>query len=426
MISDRLQKLPDQYHWVLSDGALLQAISRNESLVRGIQARLLGALVKVSRRLGLVWPLLWLVGMLELIRLLLRQSSTARNRKGQSDNYPENYPGRFFVGFGAGKEEEIFKRYWQPYSGKVGKLNQIDIGSFATWHRVGIVSGFRALVNALATAKMAITELPDDLEPWRADFLTYVGMRVGYFAYMRAWFEILKTKTWTRLDEVAFLTGYIPAFAAVDAGLPTCYLQHGMIRHSGILPAFTRVEALTADEATFIRHRLPKTHVTTHSQSRQKLVCSQMVNEILVASIYGEPEYISLIVPFIRWAHTKKIQMRVRPHPCEDGTFWPIYEAAGYVTIEKDDAGFFQAIDRFRPRLVISWFSTAMIEALECGVIPVSVCVDDDVNVADMVYPLYRHCMRWPNDADSIAQLLHDDEYYASELSRLREGLRGC
>ena len=419
MLADKLQKLPAQYHWALSDGSLLQAISRNEPMVRGIRGSRLGVVVKVSQHLGLVWPLLSLVGMVELIRLLLRQRVSTRNGSSQDGHYPT----RFFVGFGAGREEEYFSRYCETQAGGVGRLDQINVGSFAVWHCVGIVSGLRSLARALAVARMALAALPLELAPWRADFFTYVGMRVGYFAYMRAWFEILKTKTRTRLDEVAFLTGYLPAFAAVEVGLPTCYLQHGMIRHSTLLPAFIRVEALTAAEAAFIRYRLPKTRVTTHSRSRHTLVPSQMAREILVASIYyPDTEYILRIMPFICWANTMKVPIRVRPHPCEDGTFWPGYETAGHVTIEKSDVGFFHAIDRLQPRLVVSWFSGAMDDALRCGVIPVSVCADDDRNVADMIYPLFQRCLRWPQDTESIERLLDDDEYYTSVLSRLREG----
>lgn len=420
MLADKLQQLPAQYHWALAEGPLLQAISRNEPMVRGARGRLLGGVVKVSQHLGLAWPLLSLVGLVELLRLLLRQRIAMR--KGGSHH--DHYPARFFVGFGAGKEEELFVRYCETQADRVGRLDQVNVGSFSVWHGVDIVSGLRSLVRALAVAKMALAALPPECAPWRADFFTYVGMRAGYFAYMRAWFEILKTKTGARVDEIAFLTGYIPAFAAVEVGLPTCYLQHGMIRHSTLLPAFMRVEALTASDAAFIRRRLPKARVTTHARSRQALVPSQMAREILVASIYyPDPEYISRIKPFVCWANDMKVPIRVRPHPCEDGTFWPGYERAGQVAIDENDDDFFHAIARLQPRLVVSWFSTAMDDALRCGVIPISVCADDDPHVADMVYPLFQRCLRWPQDADSIARLLDDDEYYASVSSRLREGL---
>lgn len=421
MLSDKLQKLPAQYHWALADGALLQAISRNEPLVRGVRGRRLGGLVKVSQHLGLVWPLLSLVGIVELIRLLLRQRASTGNGSSQDGHYPA----RFFVGFGAGKEEELFSRYCEKQAGGVERLNQLNVGSLGVWHCVGIVYGLRSLARALAVARTAVAALPPELAPWRADFFTYVGMRAGYFAYMGAWFEVLKVKAGSHLEEIAFLSADTAAFAAADAGLPTCYLQHGMIGYSTLLPAFIRVEALTADEAAFMHRRLPQAQITMCLQPRPTLIPSQMAREILVASIYGDTEYITRIMPFVFWANAMKVPIRVRPHPCEDGTFWPSYETAGHVTIEKSDVGFFSTIDRLQPRLVVSWFSTTLVDALECGVIPVTVCANNDPNVADMIYPLFHRCLCWPQDAKSMERLLDDDEYYASVLSRLREGLSG-
>src|SRR3990170_5206829 len=141
MLAGKLQKLPAQYHWALADGPLLQAISRNEPMVRGILGSRLGSLVKVSQHLGLVWPLLSLVGMVELSRLLLRQRASTRN--GSSED--GNYPARFFVGVGAGKEEELFPRYCEKQAGGVGRLDQLNVESFAVWHCVGFVSGLRSL-----------------------------------------------------------------------------------------------------------------------------------------------------------------------------------------------------------------------------------------------------------------------------------------
>lgn len=420
-ISEALYKLPIRYHWVLADSALLQAIASNKPVVRGVQGSRLSGLVNISQHIGLIWPLLWLVSIVELIRLLRRQRKSTQNGVCQG----QDYPAHFFVGFGAGPEEHLFKQYCEKHAGKVGRLNQIKVESYAVWHSVSIVSGLRSLLQALSVARMAVAALPIELASRRADFFTYVGMRVGYYAYMRAWFEALKVKANSQLEGIAFLSADTAAFAAVDAGLPTSYLQHGMTRHSTLLPAFIRVEALTADEAAHIRHRLPGSQVTVDSQARFAIVPSQMAKAILIASIYGDHKYFAPIVPFIGWINARKVSVRVRPHPCENSTFWHGYEIDGIVTIEKNDADFFEAISRLRPRLVVSWFSTAMEGALRCGVIPVSICADDDRNVVDMVYPLFRRCVRWPQDEQVIDRLLEDDEYYAMVLTCLREGWNG-
>lgn len=414
-LTAHLQNLPSRYHWAWADEALLRAIPRNEDVARGARGRRLRGLVALGKRLGLVWLLVWLVGLVELTRLVLGQGGSRRNGahgKGR-------YPARFLVGFGAGSEEPIFRKYCKDHPGKVGRLDQINVASFAEWHRVGALQALRSLHGALALAREAVDALPPELTRWRPDFLTFIGMRVGYFAYMHAWFEGLKTRAGEELEEIVFLAADTAAFAAVEAKLPTCYHQHGLIP-CAVLPEFARVETLTADEAAFFRSALPSAHISLRPKPRQALTPAQLSKEILVASIYGDAEYMARIGSVIAWAKSNKIPVRVRPHPCEAGTFWSAYEAKGDISIEKSDAGIVETIDRLRPRLVVSWFSTVLAEALEQDIAPVTVCEEGDRNAADMVYPLFRRCLRWPQDADMIQRLMIDDEFYESILSRLR------
>jgi len=151
---------------------------------------------------------------------------------------------------------------------------------------------------------------------------------------------------------------------------------------------------------------------------------SQLRREALITSIYGTADYMSPgIAPFIRWASDNKIPVRVRPHPRETGTFWFDYEENGGVFIEDVDSSFLHSIDRLRPRINVSWFSTTLADSLEYGVIPVTVSSDDDPAVLNMVYPLFKRSLRWPRDAESIVRLMTDDGYYRLVLARLREGL---
>lgn len=420
-VMEELYSLHSSYHWVLADSALLQAIEKNEPVALGVQGRRLNSLVKLSSRIGIVWILIATIGFIQLIRM-------QRPNKTVSDNNARGtsiYPICFFIGFGAGAEEALFNEYCKNRKDTVDKLDQINASTFAVWHQVSLLSGFRLLLQALVVAKDAIDALPSQYLNYRTDFLTCVAKKLGYYIYMRTWFESLKVKTDESFKEVAFLSPDTAAFAAVDACLPVCFIQHGMIRKSLLLPKFTRIEALTMDEATHMKYLLPSADITVHVHSRCRIHPSQMSRSVLVASVYGDAEYMSLVLPVVSWVDTLKIPLLVRPHPRENGSFWEVSELSGKVVIARNDADIFKAIYRLRPRLVVSWFSTALIDVLECGVIPVTLCKDDDIHVADLVYPLFKRCLRWPEDRLVIERLLDDDEYYESVLSRLTEGFSG-
>lgn len=417
-LSSAIQELPAQYHWVFADEALLRAISRGEPVARGIRGRRLCGLLKAGQFLGVLWPVLCVVGLAELARLLIQQwSSAGKTRPQRAD-----YPARFFVGFGASAEEQLFNEYAEQYGGNVERLNQIDVRSFAVWHRVGLVAALGALRRSLRIARTAIAEMPEALLPWRIDFLTFAGMQLGYFSYMLAWFEMLKARTAAQVEEVSFLANDTAAFAVVAAGLPACYRQHGRIYYS-IQPNFTQVQALTTDEAAYLRTALPDAHITVRPKPKLTLAPEEMTREILITSaFYRDHPRMSVIEPFFGWAGAMKVPVRVRPRPQENSTFWSVQAARGAATIERQDSSFEQALERLRPRMVVSLASTTLADALDRGVVPVLLYEEDDRDVGELVYPLARHCLSWPRDGEVMIRLLHDDEFYGTVLKQLRHG----
>ncbi len=212
------------------------------------------------------------------------------------------------------------------------------------------------------------------------------------------------------------------AFAAVDAGLPTRYIQHGLVRYSLVLPCFDWVDGLTVEEATHFRQCLPSAVVSLQPSASAAMLPATMSRGILIASVYAAKSEMQRVLTFIDWAASRGRHVWVRPHPREDRSFWNEGANQSLFAIEDRDSSFHEALARLRPRLAVSWFSTALADALAIGVIPVSVSAHDDINVLDMVYPLHRRCLHWPDDEARIVRVLDDDDAYLTELERLRRG----
>lgn len=412
-----LQKLPAHYHWAFADENLLRSIPTGMPVKRGSRGRPLYGLVRAASSIGLHWPLLWLVGVVELGRLLLRQLNVPVQSTATLQS-----PFRIFTGFGAGSEESLFSRYCGEHPGPVLRLDQTRIESFAQWHRVDISGALSALASAIVTARQAMKLLPADLGRWHCDFLAFIGMRIADYAYMRAWFGWLKNSNGANVEEVAFLAADTCAFAVADLELRPAYLQHGLIFYY-LLPGFVRVEALTFDEANYFRTVFPQTALV-QAPHYPTLAIDELAELVLVASIYGEPDYMARINPFLQWASTANLNVCVRPHPREDRRFWQGRGFDSSLVMDDSDSDFVQALQRLKPRLVISWFSTALAEALNLGVVPVTVCRPDDRAVADMPYLIFQRCLHWPQDSAAIARLLYDNDYYAAVLASLRKEIK--
>jgi hypothetical protein len=135
------------------------------------------------------------------------------------------------------------------------------------------------------------------------------------------------------------------------------------VRRSLLSPEFQAVDAMTRDEAIHFRRTLPLARIKMTSFT--ELDESELTNGVLIASVYERRDEMRRILPFIYWARGNGWQVWVRPHPREDKSFWIQEVDSNLVRIEDGDASFFDALSRLRPRIVASWYSTALADALK-------------------------------------------------------------
>lgn len=420
---EALHQLLPEHRWAVADSALLQSISTGQPVQRGVAGTRLKMLMRRFAGVGLAYPLLFLVGAVELAKLLVRQRHESRSGQDTASGISRNDAWScYFVGFGAGAEESLFAHYCLEKGPSVARLDQTKVESMGRSHKVGVTGALAMLVRSLVSARVAIRSIPGELIPWKHDFLTFVGMRLAQYSFASAWFSQLKLNVAAGV-EVCFLAADTAAFAACNAGLTTRYLQHGLIRISLALPDFDLVDALTHDEAAYFRRRLPKAAIRLVRPPMSSLKPRRPPG-VLVASGYADHYELGRISPLLQFIAERGIVIHVRPHPRGGRSFW---EAGGLpfpVIIEDSDVSFDAALERLRPALVVSWFSTALADALYRGIIPVTVCALDDSNVRDMVYPLFRRSLHWPTDRAVLEEILADDASYQGAIERLSVGLQ--
>jgi len=282
------------------------------------------------------------------------------------------------VGFGAGAEEELFRGYRDDDKRPAERLDLFDLGTFATLHRVGLRRASSSLLSTMRAARLAMRSLPSDLAARRLDFLTWIASRSAWYAYTRAWFLDYGKKGPARSREAAFLSVDTAAFAAVDAGLSTVYLQHGMLSTSLLFPDFDDIIALTQDEAAYLQRRLQNSNVVLRGSRLPQAGRPSHQGPVLFASTYCDDEDFDKTVPFLRWAAQTGCRVICRPHPRENPVRWQRPDVCALVELQSSERSFLDHLSEIRPRIVVSSFSTALIDALHAGIIPVTICADND------------------------------------------------
>lgn len=416
-----IQHLPANLHWALSDSLLLKAINEGKPVVRGRAGSIAGIIIRFCHGIGLHYPVILMIGTAEMAKLLLSQHAGSGRVLHAGVAGAENHASRYFVGFGAGREDELFNKYGESGTSDVVRLDETRVATFGAWHKVGFGKACASLFSRMKSAIAAIDHLPAGLAAYKTDFLVYIATRLGHTSYFSAWFQWLASSG-QPVAELCFISASMPAFAAVDCRLPTRYLQHGFIRHSIVWPGFAAVEAITADEAMHFARRIPRAMVSSVSKAHRHLI-QQVPRTLLVASIYGPPAAKKGIGQFLHYMSGLGFDIHVRPHPREDTGFWKTSAFPFALRIDGHDASFEAALARVRPVLVVSWFSTALVDCLNHGIIPVTLSARDDPDVADMVYPLFRRALHWPDEGNEIESVTASDSAYQSVIEKLSAGL---
>ena len=70
---DLVQKLPQEYRWVFNEKTTLMAVYLEKPTVCNRKMAILKSLIKYSKMFGIEWQLIYIVGLLVMIKMLVAQ-----------------------------------------------------------------------------------------------------------------------------------------------------------------------------------------------------------------------------------------------------------------------------------------------------------------------------------------------------------------
>lgn len=409
-----IRGLPTNIRWAFADSALLQAIRNGKEVVRGPRRLLLHKLLAILSIKHLQWFLIRLINLIEVTRIFI-------NCKFSRTKLNTIILPRIFVGFGAGSEEELFQTFAadeKVNTTEILCLDQKDLGSFKVNNNLTLFNLFQQVQFSLEQVKSQWDTLPQEFCNYSLDFLTHVAMRLARYSFFHEWFKAY-SKAIGQNPTVCMISPDTLAFAAVEAGVNSVFYQHGLLRLSGVFPDFMKIRALNEYEANYLRHMIPRAVVNSVLYPKVTMT-HEANNTVLVASVYGSREQMNLVIPFLEWSESANLRLLVRLHPRETGDYWRSISGRYRFIIERSDETIFDAFARIRPAVVVSWFSTALVDALNYGLVPVRLSADEDDSVRDLIYPLTQLSLQWPEDMSKIAQTIHSAKFRSTLVTDFR------
>jgi hypothetical protein len=321
--------------------------------------------------------------------------------------------GALFVGIHALREPELVRQFAAMQARPVLHLDERGLTDFFRQAHVPLLALLREM-------RSVWSDVWEHLHPSRPSegldkiYLLSFFLKYGHrCAHLRAWLRHYLSQPGA-LPVVAWTTASYLAHAAAMVGAEIIYMEHGFQRHGLIYPDFARSICFNGFDAEHLRRRLPRCAVTVVSEPVKHLATRRVA---AVAGIDWAPDGFDLIRPFIDWALRNDLPVVVRKHPVDASGYWEQWRRVAGVEIAEGDLSFREFLDRIRPRLLASWFSTALYDALVKGVVPVTVTPEDHEAALDCVFPFRELSLCWPEHEEVAQKLLDDDRLRAQFLA---------
>jgi hypothetical protein len=405
-LAARIQTLPEAVRWLHAQSDVIHALGSGRPPHRGPKTKLVDSMLAVAAIIGAARVSAAMGNLAVLIFLYFKQYTI--RRVGQPK-------GILLVGINALREPVLAQHLEKSYGQPVWQLDERYLVSFAKYRRLSLIGLLREWAalwrNIWPHLTSANTSGGLPLKYCLAH-LTTVGPS---FIYLRQWFRCHLGEEIANSRVIGFTSASVVSYAAVSVGVKAIYLIHGFQRRSLVFPQFLEVHCSNQFEADHFRARLPSAIVSIIPETGRILETRRIA---VIASDYGDDHELDRCRTFIEWARQIKLPIVVRQHPAYRGSYWDQWRDVDGVEISEKACDIDTFLKEMRPRLLATWFSTTIHDAVMNGVIPVTF-VQDNFQIDNIVYPIRKMAINWPAQKAILASMVDDRSRSSAFVAKL-------
>ena len=310
---------------------------------------------------------------------------------------------------------------------KVAKINDNNIiiqsyllTDFMKHKRVGIRLLLKVLFNSISDFFHILSlKIPNRI----AFLVIKIGIKnISAYSYYRSFFIILKRchNNVTVYSDAALLQSH----ASIASKIRTVRTFHGLMGfvHPDIFPNYDTTYVYSKDEQRYLLGLGFKAEVykVDCMEIHEKTVIFFMADQISIVNS-GD---VSELVDLFSVLHYK---IYIKPHPLNNAPEklkkeyglsqynWETLLNLPQVEYINEDSEATFLINKRKPRFIVGWGSTTICEALNMGVIPINLFIDQGT-----VYSLRRRSLLWPLKKNIVKDLIFGNLSYQSEIDKLR------
>ena len=385
-LAHRIQSLPSEIRWVYCQQDVIVATGKGVPVRPGVRTAQIGLFIKLTAKLGLELIAARVVSLIFLAALRCRQSRIP----------VKNGRPRYFVGISALRERQLVPQFEAMCGGPAIVVDERFSGALAAIYSPSTAELLRCWRDA---ARPVFADVGSDQSGGildRSAVLTNIVRQLHNYAHFLAVFRGLNARN--PGAAVAFSTSSLPAYAAARAGIEAIYFPHGVLTRSQVFPDFHLVVAFNAPEAKHLQTRLPRASVLMPPPVFRPIKVARCA---AIVGNYGNK--LGRSRDLIEFCRACGIDVVVRPHPADQSGYWKKWEGVSGVCVDRVGT-LDEFLDRYRPCIMATWYSTPIYDALLRGVVPVSLEADQP----DIVFPFAQVALTWPEHMKRVEAILAD------------------
>jgi len=265
------------------------------------------------------------------------------------------------------------------------------------------------------------------------ELMQNIASSIAIYSYTSLLFQAIKLKS----NSIEFYTGgaELASLAAINAGIRTHYITHGLLGLSAVpekghdvfieqkidedsFPSFNSIHVYSETEKKFLEKKLPSSRIEIYKFNQIKKLDKTIVLFFDDTKEFFDLDKFQDIADFFQ---ERNFQIIGKEHPCNSSEMPEKFCNKNNVKLLRDPSlSAYEVITKFKPFFVMGWPSTSLCEALNLGVIPI--CIPDVHPFFEFpnFYPFKNKTFSWTNDFALIQNALNDEHEYSNYLLNLK------
>ena len=298
---------------------------------------------------------------------------------------------------------------------KVVYINSFTMKSYMGVIKVNFPTLIKNFVRSVVVYRSVIKEpFPSNI----GHLIARNGLKnIARYVYLLSFFKSVKSIN----KNIEMYSGgaLLASNAAIDVGIKTFYLTHGNIGavHPISFPNFDGVYVYSSDEKKYLNKVVANINVFIYP-----FIKVESHNNLIIVFMRLNDDQMDFnelkdLVYFFKHNH---YIVKFKPHPqYNDNNLYTWAMALGVDIIGKEKGSASSLIDLYSPSFVVAWQSTALSEAINMGVIPISLSNKSEVLSCKSIYQLNKRVLFWNRDKKYIIKIINQQVPYSKVLRNL-------